>query len=128
MTSAAESEGDNVIAAQQEALAALYRQHVGHGDRYALLDFPDHANVGDSAIWLGEIAMLRAITGRDPDHVCTWDAFDADAFCLPPRPVAGGAGDGILGRTLNVTGEIYYAAARPCASEIDRRPRNRHRA
>jgi pyruvyl transferase EpsO len=24
--------------------------------------------------------MLRAITGRAPDHVCTWDAFDADAF------------------------------------------------
>jgi exopolysaccharide biosynthesis predicted pyruvyltransferase EpsI len=73
--------GDNdVIAVQQAALAALYRRHVGPGDRYALLDFPDHANVGDSAIWLGEIAMLRAITGRDPDHVCTWDAFDADAF------------------------------------------------
>ena len=26
----------------------------------ALLDFPNHANVGDSAIWLGEIAYLRA--------------------------------------------------------------------
>lgn len=26
----------------------------------ALVDFPDHSNVGDSAIWLGEMAYLRA--------------------------------------------------------------------
>ncbi|MEH3107753.1 MAG: polysaccharide pyruvyl transferase family protein [Sphingomonas fennica] len=68
------------IAAQQAALERLYRAHVGPGDRYALADFPDHPNVGDSAIWLGEIALLRRITGRDPDHVATWDGFDAAAF------------------------------------------------
>ena len=72
--------GPDVIARQQAALRDLYRQHVGPGDRYVLLDFPDHANVGDSAIWLGEIAELRAITGRDPDHVCTWDEYDAAAL------------------------------------------------
>jgi pyruvyl transferase EpsO len=27
----------------------------------ALVDFPHHANVGDSAIWLGERALLRRI-------------------------------------------------------------------
>ncbi len=66
----------DVIAAQQAALNDLYRRHVGPGGRYALLDFPDHANVGDSAIWLGELTMLRAITGREPDFVCTWHDFD----------------------------------------------------
>jgi pyruvyl transferase EpsO len=70
----------DVIARQQAALHAACRRHVGAGDRYALVDFPDHANVGDSAIWLGEIALLRAITGRDPDYVCTWDGFDPDEF------------------------------------------------
>lgn len=70
----------DVIAPQQRALEALYRTHVGPGDRYALLDFPDHANVGDSAIWLGEVTLLRRITGRDPDHVATWDGFDMAAF------------------------------------------------
>jgi pyruvyl transferase EpsO len=68
------------IAAQQQALRALYRRHVAPGQSYVLLDFPDHANVGDSAIWLGELAMLREVTGRDPDHVATWDAFDAAAL------------------------------------------------
>ena len=68
------------IAAQQAALRALYRRHVASGDAYALVDFPDHANVGDSAIWLGEVTLLRALTGRDPDYVSTWHDFDEAAF------------------------------------------------
>lgn len=65
---------------QRAALDTLYRAHVAAGTRYALVDFPDHANVGDSAIWLGERQMLRAITGRDPCYVATWHDFDAAAF------------------------------------------------
>jgi pyruvyl transferase EpsO len=61
-------------------LEACYRTHVGAGAPYALVDFPDHANVGDSAIWLGELAMLRRITGCGPVYVSTWHDFDADAF------------------------------------------------
>lgn len=64
----------------QHALDQLYRAHVGPGDPYALVDFPDHANVGDSAIWLGEIAMLRGVTGREPAYVSTWHDFDVEAF------------------------------------------------
>ena len=48
-----------MIAGQREALLDLYRRHVTPGEPYALVDFPDHPNVGDSAIWLGEIALLR---------------------------------------------------------------------
>jgi exopolysaccharide biosynthesis predicted pyruvyltransferase EpsI len=46
---------------------------------HTLLDFPDHANVGDSAIYAGEVAWLRARTGRGPGFVdalgadCGWD-------------------------------------------------------
>ncbi len=65
---------------QRAILAAFYRTHVGLGSRYALVDFPDHANVGDSAIWLGELALLREITGRDPCYISTWHDFDIDAF------------------------------------------------
>ena len=68
------------LSAQQTALTDLYRTHVAPGSRYALVDFPDHANVGDSAIWLGELAVLRRITGRDPGYVSTWHDFSADAF------------------------------------------------
>jgi pyruvyl transferase EpsO len=88
----------DVVTRQQVALRALYERHVGMGDRYALVDFPDHANVGDSAIWLGEIAMLRALTGRDPDYVATWDGFDAAAFrAASPEGVLFLHGGGNLG-------------------------------
>ena len=85
MTSAVKNKASSMTSSdhlgQQHALlATLYRTHVGAGSRYALVDFPDHANVGDSAIWLGELAMLRQITGRDPCYVSTWHDFDLDAF------------------------------------------------
>ena len=34
--------------------AALLHELITPGSRCALVDFPMHANVGDSAIWLGE--------------------------------------------------------------------------
>lgn len=38
------------------------------GEPFALLDFPDIRNVGDSAIWLGEIAYFRRHLGRLPAY------------------------------------------------------------
>jgi exopolysaccharide biosynthesis predicted pyruvyltransferase EpsI len=40
---------------------------------YALLDFPNHSNVGDSAIWAGERAYFKQYWGRDPSYVCEHD-------------------------------------------------------
>lgn len=47
------------------ALAALAegREH------YALLDFPSHWNIGDSAIWVGEINVLKRLHRRRPAYV-----------------------------------------------------------
>ena len=36
---------------------------------YAMLDFPNYANVGDSAIYLGQRHLVRELTGCDPDYV-----------------------------------------------------------
>ena len=36
----------------------------------AIVDFPDHRNCGDSAIWLGEMACLRDQFGARPAYVC----------------------------------------------------------
>ncbi|MBK8767741.1 MAG: polysaccharide pyruvyl transferase family protein [Burkholderiaceae bacterium] len=60
-----------------DTLAARYRdtlaRHLGDCDDVVLLDFPNHANVGDSLIWLGEIAALRQL-GKTVRHVCSiWD-------------------------------------------------------
>lgn len=48
--------------------------------RVALVDFPDYANVGDSAIWLGELQVLRSMGIGDPAYVCEQATFDADAL------------------------------------------------
>jgi pyruvyl transferase EpsO len=43
----------------------------------ALLDFPDHSNVGDSAIWLGELATLRHLESKIC-YVATRTTYRAD--------------------------------------------------
>lgn len=55
-------------------------QYVGQGDEYCIVDFPDHSNVGDSLIWLGEIQLLREITGKSPTYTCSAYDFDADSL------------------------------------------------
>ena len=52
------------------------KQLISPGMKYALLDFPDHSNVGDSAIWLGEIKLLYEIVGNAPSYVSTYNNFD----------------------------------------------------
>jgi pyruvyl transferase EpsO len=56
---------------------------------YALLDFPNHQNVGDSAIWAGEMAYLRRHWRRDPSYVCERDNIDWTALtrAVPSGPI-----------------------------------------
>lgn len=51
----------------------------GHGS-YALLDYPDHRNIGDHAIWLGELAYLRKHLRRPPSYVCSRRNLDPSAI------------------------------------------------
>ncbi|MEU1287745.1 polysaccharide pyruvyl transferase family protein [Kitasatospora sp. NPDC005856] len=69
--------------ARAEATAVL-RELIAPGTRCALVDFPRHANVGDSAIWLGERALLRDL-GVDLAYLCDRHTFAEDdlARCLP---------------------------------------------
>jgi exopolysaccharide biosynthesis predicted pyruvyltransferase EpsI len=66
-----------------DALAGALR--AGLGDAFAaaippgpvaLVDFPDHSNVGDSAIWLGEMAWLKD-NGRMPAYTAALKNFSA---------------------------------------------------
>jgi exopolysaccharide biosynthesis predicted pyruvyltransferase EpsI len=55
----------------------------------ALLDFPNHSNVGDSAIWIGEIAYLRQHHGIRPAFVCTKDQVNWEVMerAVPTGPI-----------------------------------------
>ncbi|RVT90179.1 polysaccharide pyruvyl transferase family protein [Sphingomonas crocodyli] len=57
--------------------------------RFALLDFPEHSNVGDSAIWLGEIEYFSQKLGRRPSYTCTYNTFSIDDLekSVPDGPI-----------------------------------------
>lgn len=67
---------------------------------YALLDFPDYSNVGDSLIWLGELAFFDRAAARPPAYVSTIHGFDLDALRrrVPAGPIflSGGGNFGDL--------------------------------
>lgn len=67
-----ETNVDRHLPAFQEAFAPL-----GLSKQAALLDFPDHSNVGDSAIWLGERAFF-ADAGVSIKYVSTMRSYNAD--------------------------------------------------
>jgi exopolysaccharide biosynthesis predicted pyruvyltransferase EpsI len=48
---------------------------IPRGSRVVLLDYPNHENVGDSAIWLGEVAYLRSRGCRVLYH-CDLRSYD----------------------------------------------------
>lgn len=57
----------------------------------ALLGFPDHGNVGDSAIWLGQLAVLRELGLGRPRYLCGRRTYDRRTLERRLRP-----GDAIL--------------------------------
>jgi exopolysaccharide biosynthesis predicted pyruvyltransferase EpsI len=59
----------------RELLLACLDAHLDGARRVAVLDFPDHGNVGDSAIWLGEREALRAL-GVEVVYVSSCDTYD----------------------------------------------------
>jgi exopolysaccharide biosynthesis predicted pyruvyltransferase EpsI len=58
-------------------------------ENFALVDFPNHPNVGDSAIWLGEETYLEEKLGRAPSYVCTYDTWEKEHFekAVPVGPI-----------------------------------------
>jgi len=78
-----------LISRQRALLTHRIERLVDRGASYALIDFPQHANVGDNAIWLGERALLAEIIGDEPAYVCTYKSFDAEALeaACPTGPI-----------------------------------------
>ncbi len=48
--------------------------------RIALVDFPNHSNVGDSAIWSGELALLRELGVERLAYVCDGSTYNRKAM------------------------------------------------
>jgi exopolysaccharide biosynthesis predicted pyruvyltransferase EpsI len=64
----------------QDKITKVMASLVPRSKEVILLDFPDHSNVGDSAIWLGETTFFRKTHGIRPNYVCTTDNCSFDAI------------------------------------------------
>lgn len=73
-------------------LSGIYKECVGAfvapRQSFALMDFPSHSNIGDSAIWVGELAFFDDHVGVPPCFVntCLDDPAEVAAF-LPDGPI-----------------------------------------
>ncbi|HKP30260.1 MAG TPA: polysaccharide pyruvyl transferase family protein, partial [Gemmatimonadales bacterium] len=88
----------------RDAITAL----VPREGRVALLDFPQYGNVGDSAIWLGQLAAVRA-TGALVAYASSAPGFDAREMRARMRPANGVvllSGGGNFGDLWPVHGEL----------------------
>jgi len=69
----------------EQTVAPLLRGHRS----VALLDYPSYANVGDSAIWLGELRLLRTLGVGKP-------LYTADLQTCSERRLRERVGDGVI--------------------------------
>jgi exopolysaccharide biosynthesis predicted pyruvyltransferase EpsI len=77
-------DGGFVGALSAEIDATLARL-VPRGERVALVNFPNHCNAGDPALWLGELASLRRVGARVV-HVASWASYRRDALARALAP------------------------------------------
>jgi pyruvyl transferase EpsO len=73
----------------QARIHQCLRGHIAADEPLAILDFPDIRNCGDSAIWLGEMAYLKARYGKRPAYVSRMDDFSAEELrrVMPSGPI-----------------------------------------
>ncbi|MCG6927123.1 MAG: polysaccharide pyruvyl transferase family protein [Acidobacteria bacterium] len=82
----AEEAARATVAALRGKAESVLRPLVRPGERCALLDFPNHGNVGDSAIWLGTRALLERLGARV--------VYASDCFTLRAATLRAAVGDG----------------------------------
>lgn len=77
------------IEQQADIVRDAIAQQLGGSKSWALTDFPNYANIGDSAIWVGQYKTLKSITGREADFVATNDqaVFDPADYAALEGPL-----------------------------------------
>ncbi len=72
-----------MIGGQRTVYETRVGAHVEPGAPYALADFPDHRNLGDSAIYAGQMRFFDEVARTRPDYVCSWATYRKDVarFC-----------------------------------------------
>jgi pyruvyl transferase EpsO len=90
-TGARDTHGPHEVAVNRlrDRIDATLRPLLGTSRTAALVDFPGYANVGDSAIWLGELAYLRSVEGMSLKYYCDNESYSR-------QELARRLGDGVI--------------------------------
>ncbi len=67
---------DALLSGMQRQVDDALRTLLAPASATAMLDFPSHSNVGDSAIWLGQLASLDRIGAPAPRYTCDFRTYD----------------------------------------------------
>lgn len=86
------SDGESYVSSLRELGLRSLRDALDGARRVALVGFPDHNNIGDSAIWVGTRRALGEL-GVEVAYVATWWSYSPDGL----REAAGDAPVLILG-------------------------------
>jgi exopolysaccharide biosynthesis protein PssK len=78
----------DLIVRMHQRIVEVFEKLVPREPRCAFLDFPNHPNVGDSAIWLGEKKMLETIGAKI--------VYECDLLTYSRAVLADRIGDGII--------------------------------
>jgi exopolysaccharide biosynthesis predicted pyruvyltransferase EpsI len=69
-----------LIGTLRERIDATLRPLLSGTRSAALVGFPSYSNVGDSAIWLGQLAYLRSLEGVTLTYRCDADSYSRDGL------------------------------------------------
>ncbi len=75
----------DLIQRWSDEIDRVYAQYLRPGQRAALINFPNHANAGDSALWLGERAALRR-AGVRLVYQASWASYRPQDLARVLRP------------------------------------------
>jgi pyruvyl transferase EpsO len=78
-----------LIARLQDSIHACLEDLVTADEPVAMVDFPNYSNVGDSAIWLGQMAYLAARHGKRPSYISGLDDHSHEGLdaAMPSGPI-----------------------------------------
>lgn len=79
----------DVIARLQGVIHDCLKDYVSGDEPVAMVDFPDYKNVGDSAIWLGQMAYLSSRFKKSPSYISSLQDHSHDRLdeAMPYGPI-----------------------------------------
>ncbi|MEZ5847216.1 MAG: polysaccharide pyruvyl transferase family protein [Geminicoccaceae bacterium] len=75
---------DDYVSRMARTIGECLAPHLERGKPYAVADFPNYANIGDNAIYLGAAMQLESMSGRAPDYLCTLNTYRRDIAASMP--------------------------------------------